>query len=462
MSIVNFETQYIYTQEKNDIRGKLWTKYVLKWLFNNPSNNNDDIRDLDKERNILVAELFTLKRTFKEYEVNPVFINFMRGLAYYHAILNVGNLQNNKYSLNLYNFLHKNINNFDTLTQKMYNTFFRLYKKNPTGIFVKCNFSDIINPSDYDITIIRLSSKATERIGHFIPNFAFVKPVKNLVKDYKSMFNTYYNYAINLLRSDITNIDTLYNILKIDFANNEYAYKWTLHRIPENDKLLINNCFGLGLDERICPEFLQIVLRNLDKDNFLKFLEEYLDKKYNWSVNIKNVDRLLIYKIFRALNIKLVKKADFYTLPSSEPGYNYKNWINYDINKLKNKKIIELIKNNTSFLNFVKKLIDYANETAIIHDIFAENELFEELKTEQLNKIKNNNNYKSWLEKNSNKDFLNNYYNHYYGHNDYNHYDDYNDHNNYDNIIGNDETKLYRLLYALFVKSENKTRYEPL
>lgn len=441
MSIVNFDTQYIYTQEKNDIRGKLWTKYILKWLFQNPTNNNDDTRDLDKERNILVAELFTLKKTFNGYEVNPVFIYFMRGLAYYHAILNVGNLQNNKYSLNLYNFLYKNINNFDTLTQKMYNTFFRLYKKNSMGVYKICKFTDKINLSDYNITIIRLSRIATERIENFIPDFTFIKPVTNLVNDYKSMFHTYYNYAINLLRTNINNMDALYYTLKIDFVGNEYAYKWTLHRIPEGDKLLINNCYGLNLDKQICPIFLQNILRNSDKDNFFKFLEEY--PKYNWPANIKNVDRLLIYKIFRMLNIKLVKKAEFYTLPSSEPGYDYKNWINHDINGL-NKKIVGLIKNNPSFLNFVKKLINYANETAIIHDIFAENELFEEFKTERLNKIKNFDNSKTWLEKNSNEEFINNYYNKYT--------------DNYDNIIGDDENKLYELLYALFVKRKNPNK----
>src|SRR5690606_24857330 len=157
-------------------------------------------------------------------------INFLQNTAIYHAIINAGNLQNNKYSLNLYKFLYTNFNDFYESIQKIYLMFFKLYVKEPSGIYIQKDFTTkIINFNDAKFTV---DSRSFKRF---------------IINEYKNIYTTQFNAVTDTLRINIGELDNLYNKLKINSFYDEYLYQWKINYMSDKDKLKINNCNGLYL-----------------------------------------------------------------------------------------------------------------------------------------------------------------------------------------------------------------------
>lgn len=389
-----FQTQYIYTQEISDKRGYLWTKHILSWyLSGDPTtrliDNTDTRKLLDDNVTVTVTERFTLKydAARDQYNINPTFENFLQDTAYYHNILNVGTLATNKYSKNLYEYVYKNYDTFCSTSKKIYDMFFKLFKKSSLGPGVQIKFTDKINVADYNNCYIRLSTDPKETFRYYIPLGKFISQVNKIgPTDYKSIYDNYFNYAKNLLSTSIMHIDTLYNEIKkySDIYGNS-MYVWKINEMLKSDALIINNCFGLNLGSNLCDSFVSAITEG--REQTIDFLKKHLDSKYdndwyNSSNSVMKIDKVLLHQIFKILNI----------YPNDKFNYDIDTWLsNTNINEgmniftRGNDTLAGQIKSNSYFLRFLKSLANNANDNLLIYDTIFNKNNFDNIKSKKIN-----------------------------------------------------------------------------
>lgn len=370
--------KFIYTQDPDDTRGDLWTKYVLSWVMaQDDENKNTDMRIITLQNGsmISVANMFTVVTNIFDKEViNPKFENFLKTTAAYHAIITSDvSLAESEYAKKLYLFLHKNYYKMDYTIKKMYDMIFVLYKKMNSGILKKISFNENINSDDYDKYYIKIAPNN---------NFASTLPRKliNIAKMKNTSYKDIYLHYLNKFTSELEKyLDATNNksyVLASFYDNyvraNDTNKSWNLinpNKIQDtwNLNATRNKCYGLGItDVNVCKELMIILNKPYNLLSLKDFMLKYSQPENDFIWPSKNVliDSVSRGKVNLAIARRFMNLLGFkfyYTENTAKIGaLAFYNWINKDAREtFKDPNFAQSITANKKVGIFLKTLAEY-------------------------------------------------------------------------------------------------------
>lgn len=418
------EARYIYTQDENDDRGIAWTQYVVSKLvardpanpastFASRTNNFNSRTILDDGRT--VADLFILKNNTPgtRYEFSPVFIDFLTRTAYYHFLLTLSNIKENKYAKNFYehfsnapkniqeiylkifnavrrsdrviislaepniasNFSNYGIglaNNFKKMIPKLHINIANLLKK-PDGNAAGREYLQNLYQNIVDATALPVGMTEVDAAEMFYNNYVKVKPGTSTVfpnlyprKYYGNKWKNLGNVSGMSHKYESENDIYYDSLIKINkwFRNSKgeyYKYNEETDKpelVPE--PIQNDNCYGLNLDSSNCTKFLDILF-NSDENSKQAFQDLFNDEsqKNFWPDIQKEINN-----IHPKTALLILQKFGFKINPLNQQVRSVSYWLEHNVKQYfgqNDDQLTSVIRKNERLLRFLELLVHFIN-----------------------------------------------------------------------------------------------------